>query len=261
MVKKSLPPSFRCVRQADYRGRLRLHLPAGLQEVQQHPLPRYHGLAAANSRRPNSVFLSFFCFSLVLRTDPNPSRRCRHQWVHHPGHLPERGLSEHTGQLQVLLQGRFSAGAEPLCGCVPPLPLLLAQLLLFLKDSLGSSYSSTLLLWSRSRVSSRIRPVLPYGDQRPGLRAAAVGQPHPGGVLLHGGQSLGPQLWAMSTAGHRWVMGCSRLSNCYFSNRDWKMFHSWTIIIEIFKVTCCPNCTCTISYKNMIAFVNRSILC
>lgn len=63
------------------------------------------------------------------------------------------------------------------------------------------------LLWSRSPVSSRTWPVLPHGVQRPRLRAATVRQPHTGGVLLHSGQSLGAQLWAMSSAGNGWAGG------------------------------------------------------
>lgn len=55
------------------------------------------------------------------------------------------------------------------------------------------------------RVSGWARSLLPDGVWVQGLRACAAQIPHPGHVLLHGGQSLGPQLWTMSSGGHRWV--------------------------------------------------------
>lgn len=59
----------------------------------------------------------------------------------------------------------------------------------------------------RFRISSWARPVLPDRVRVQGLRACAAHPYHPGHVLLHGGQSLGTQLWKMSTGGHRWVDG------------------------------------------------------
>ena len=62
----------------------------------------------------------------------------------------------------------------------------------------------------RVRFSSWAGSVLPDSVWVQGLRASAAHLSHPGDMLLHSGQSLGTQLWKMSSGGHRWV--ASRLT-------------------------------------------------
>ena len=158
------------------------------------------------------------------------SRPWRYQRVLHAGCLSERRLSEHAGELQMFLQGRFGVRKEPMCDWwVTGLPvffffLLFFSFFFFFFGYLCFLWLSTWMIchfscqnvilipkWNLSSVRDRVSKwpgsVLPVSVWVQGLRASSAHAPHPGGVLLHCGQSLGTQLWKMSSGGHRWVDG------------------------------------------------------
>lgn len=146
--------------------------------------------------------LHFSCDNKITFLHPT-SRPWRYQRVLHAGCLSERRLSEHTRQLQMFLQGRFGVGQESMCWCVSGFSLECYYIFIPKWDSHSQMKPSS----ARFRVSSWARSVLPDRVRVQGLRACAAHPYHPGNVLLHGGQSLGTQLWKMSSGGHRWVDG------------------------------------------------------
>lgn len=60
---------------------------------------------------------------------------------------------------------------------------------------------SSVRVWGSSRAGR----MLPDSVWEQGMQAWAAHLSHQGDVLLHGGKSLGTQLWTVSSGGHRWV--------------------------------------------------------
>lgn len=139
---------------------------------------------------------------LFLHTTSWPRR---YQRVLHAGRLSEWRLSEHAGQLQMFLQGWLGVGEESMCWWVIRfLSSYQLQLYYILFHNWIPKWNPVV---SFVRVSRWAGSVLPDSVWGQGLRAPADDPPQPALVLLHGGQSLGPQLWKMSSGGHRWVNG------------------------------------------------------